>query len=129
MPVGFDQASAGGDHRAGVGNVLKHLHAGDHIELPGVFSGEILGGALLVIDIQSGFQQVQPGNLQRCRTHIDAGYRGALGGHRFGEDAAAATDIDHAPALDAPTQAVDVIEPQRVDVVQWLEFAVCIPPA
>ena len=46
----------------------------------------------------------------------------AARGHAFGQDAAAAADVEHVLAAQAG-DAVDVVEPQRIDFVQRLELA------
>src|SRR5438445_136758 len=70
----------------------------------------------------------QLGDAQRFLGEVDAGDAGATPGHRLGEDAAAATDIEHAFAGEAGT-LVDPIEPQRIDFVQRTELALRIPPS
>jgi hypothetical protein len=71
---------------------------------------------------------MQFGDFQRFFSHIDAGgVCGAELGHAFGENAAAATHIEHGFAADAAI-LVDIAQAQRVDIVQGFEFAGFIPP-
>src|SRR5690606_35153498 len=59
---------------------------------------------------------------------VDAGHMGAAPGHAFGEQAATATDVQY--TLAGQRRAlVNVVKPQRVDVVQRAELAGRIPPA
>ena len=67
-------------------------------------------------------------DLERLFGEVDAGYPRAALRHAFGEYAAAAADVEHRFAAQA-RDTVDVVEPQRVDLVQRLEFAAGIPPA
>jgi len=53
---------------------------------------------------------------------------GAALGHAFRQDAATATDIQHFFTLQTGT-SIDVIQPQRINFMQRLEFAMGIPPA
>ncbi len=58
---------------------------------------------------------------------IDALHRRAESRHRFGQDAAAATDVEHALAAEM-RMCVDPSEPERIQFMQWLEFGIGIPP-
>ena len=51
-----------------------------------------------------------------------------LARERFGQNAAAAADIERHLALEATAALGDVPEAQRIDIVQRLEFAAGIPP-
>ena len=77
---------------------------------------------------EPAFLQVQLRHLQRLVRHVDAGDLGAAARHRFGEDAAAAADVEHALAGERGA-AVDPVEAQRIDLVQRTELAVRVPPA
>jgi hypothetical protein len=48
--------------------------------------------------------------------------------HGLGQDAAAATHVEHALALERG-ELVDPLQAQGVDLVQWPELALRIPPA
>ena len=61
-------------------------------------------------------------------TMIVVGLVVGMGIFRTSKDAAAAAHIEHGLALDA-RQAVDPVEPQRVDLVQRTELALGVPPA
>jgi len=71
---------------------------------------------------------MQLGDLQRSIAQIDTGHPGASRSHCFREYSAATADIQHAFAAESG-DAIDVIEPQRIDIVQRLEFRAGIPPA
>src|SRR3712207_828723 len=66
-------------------------------------------------DLEGLFRKVDAGHLRACR------------GHGFAQDAAAAADIEHVLAAQA-REAIDIAEPQRVDFVERLEFALRVPP-
>ena len=108
--------------------MLEHFHAGHAVELAGLFARQIFGGDQAVIHFLPAFQQMQLRDLERFFGEVDTGYISTAHRHAFRQNAAAATDIEHAFALDAD-QFVDVIQAQRVDLVQGFEFAVRIPPA
>ena len=103
--------------------------AGKRVLDVGCGGGQFLRGHLPVVHLEARFQQVQPGHLQGRLAHVDAGHLGALRRHGLGQDAPAAADVDHLLAGESAAVAVDVVHPQRVDVVQRLEFAVRVPPA
>ena len=89
----------------------------------GGFGGERLGRDLAVVDVLgAGFERMQLRHLQRLGRQVDAEHVGAAARHRLGEDAAAAADVEHALAAQAG-EAVDPVQPQRVDLVQRPEFA------
>ena len=96
--------------------------------MSGLLGGEFFHGDLAVVDLFAAFQQMQLGDLQGLVAQVDAGDLRAQAGHAFRQDAAAAADIQHGLAGQAG-EAVDVVQAQRVDVVQRLEFAVRVPPA
>ena len=64
---------------------------------------------------------------QRLFSQIDAGHRRAAHRHALGKYAAAATDIKHGLALESDPR-INVIEPQRIDIVQRFEIARRVPP-
>src|SRR5690349_1197463 len=70
---------------------------------------------------------MQLSHLQRLVGEVDAGDAGPARSHALGEYAATAADVQHALAAQAG-EIVDVVQPQRVDVVQRLEFGARIPP-
>jgi hypothetical protein len=128
QPPGFDQARAGGDDGRRVGHVLEHFHAGDDVEFAGVLRGKILGRHQLVVDLLARFVEVQLGDLERLVREVDAADGVARAGHRLGEDAAAAADVEHLLAGER-RQPVDPFQAQRIDLVQRLELGVRVPPA
>jgi hypothetical protein len=71
---------------------------------------------------------VQFGDLERLLRQVDAADGGAGAGHRFGQDAAAAADVEHLLAGQR-RQLVDPLQAQRVDLVQRPEFGIRVPPA
>ncbi len=66
-------------------------------------------------------------DLERLLGEIDAGHPRAARGHALGEYAAAAADVEHAACRSSPAMPVDVVEPQRIDLVQRLELG-CADP-
>ena len=79
-------------------------------------------------DFKGRFDQVKLRHFQRPFRKIDSRHRCAQPRHRFGEDAAAAADVEHFPACER-RQAVDPAQAQRVEVVQRPELALRVPPA
>ena len=71
---------------------------------------------------------MQSRHAKRFVGQIDAGDLGAVVGHGFGENAAAAADVEHRLPCKLTALAGDVTQPQRIDVVQRFEFAGRIPP-
>ena len=109
--------------------MLQHLHAGDDVEAARCLGSERLGGDQPVVDRGPGLELVQAGDAQRLVGEVDAGDRGPAPGHRFGEDAAAAADVDDPLAGEAADRRLDPPEPQRIDLVQRAEHrAPGIPP-
>ena len=72
---------------------------------------------------------VQFGDFQRFFCQINTGDRGAGSSHAFCKDATTTSDIEHRFACEAARQIHDPVQPQWIDRVQGLEFAVRIPPA
>ena len=89
----------------------------------------LFDGFLHVIDRNTGFQRVQFCHLQRLKAHIQAGDRRTFTRHAFGQNAAAAADIQHFFAKQAAGTFGDVAQTQRVNAVQRLKFPLQIPPA
>ncbi len=71
---------------------------------------------------------MQVGHLERLVRQVDAGHPGALAGHRFGQDAAAAADVDDILASERDTR-IDPFQPQWIDLMQGAEFGGRVPPA
>src|SRR5690606_24366376 len=86
------------------------------------------GGDLPVIDLQPRLEQVQAGNRKRCFAHVDAGHLGAASSHGLTQNAATTADVEYLLACKRDV-FVDPVDPQRIDLVQWLELAFAIPPA
>ena len=66
-------------------------------------------------------------DLERLVGEIDAGDLRAALRHALGEYAAAAADVEHVFAAQRGA-SVDVIQSQRIDIVQRLEIAGGVPP-
>ena len=124
----FEHIRAGCNHGCGIRHMLKHFHAGDRIEGAGHLFGELLGGKTSIVDLQSRLQQMQSRDLQWGLAHVDAGDVGTARRHRFGQDATSTTDVEHLLPFEADA-CIDIVQAQRVDLVQRLELAVRIPPA
>ena len=74
-------------------------------KVAGVRRRERFGGNQPVLDRGAGFELVQFRHAQRLFRQVDAGDLGALRCHRFGEDAAAAADIEYALVVQARRSA------------------------
>jgi len=64
---------------------------------------------------------------QRLVGQVDSEDVGTRRAHRFGQDAAAAADIEH-PLAGQRGPLVDPVEPQRIDLVQRTKRSGRIPP-
>ncbi|MOA41418.1 hypothetical protein D3C78_1633760 [compost metagenome] len=82
-----------------------------------------------VSHIHAAFQRVQPGNLQRLGAHVQPGDLCAFARHAFRQNAAAAAHVEDGFVKNAAGTLQDVVQTQRVDTVQRLEFTFQIPPA
>ena len=69
-----------------------------------------------------------PRDAQRQLGKIDAGHLRASGRHGFGQDAAAAADVQRLAVTQAG-EGFDPLQPMRVDAVQRAELRVFVPPA
>ena len=65
---------------------------------------------------------------ERLLREVDAHHPGAAPRHAFGEQAAAAADVQNLPAGESGAR-FDVVEAGRIQVVQGPKFAVRVPPA
>jgi len=128
-PIAPSQPRTRSDGRPGVRHVLEKLHAGNDVERVRRFSSKTFGSDQAILDLRSRFKLMQARDPERLFRQIDPGHDGAARRHRFGENAAAAADVQHALSREASAALVDVFQPQRVDVVQRLEVACRIPPA
>ena len=110
--------------------MFEHFQAGNHVILTGMFRipRQFLDGGLAIVHFHAGLQAMELGYRQWRLAHIDTGNMGAPQCHAFGQQPAAAANIQ-SPFTGQRYAFVDVIQPQRVDVVQWLELAGRVPPA
>ncbi|KAG1386161.1 hypothetical protein G6F60_014578 [Rhizopus arrhizus] len=128
MATRLQQALAGLDDRARVGHVLKHFHAGDHVEAARLLGGQVLGGLHAVIDRGAAFQRMQARDLDQFRGQGDGGDVGTGLRQCLAQQATTATDVEHART--AQWHAVGhVLQPHRVQRMQRLLRAVSVPPA
>ena len=110
-----------------VRDVLQQFHAGHDVERFGALPGERVRVLLQVFDVECLFLGVCPGLLQRGAGQVKAGGVRARAGQGFGQQAAAAADVEHG----LPGQFAmffDVLEAGRVDCVQGLHRALRVPP-
>jgi hypothetical protein len=122
------ECCAGLDDGRRVGHVLEHFHAGQHLERRRLLGRQRLGGDFAVFDRRClRLHGMQLGDLQRFGRQVDAQHLRAAARHRIRQDAAAATDIEHALAGQRH-ERLDPGQAQRVDLVQRAELAFRIPP-
>lgn len=121
------QLSAGAYRACRIRHVLQQFHARDHIEVLRQLARQVLRCDLTVLDVVAAFEQMQLRDLERFFREVDAGHASAALRHALGENAAAAADVDHGFVFQCD-HAVNVIEPQRVEIMQRLEFARGVPP-
>ena len=108
--------------------MLQHFHAGDDIELTGLFIGQGFGGNAAVVKVgHARLHGVQLRHFQGFVGQVDAQHVGTPSGHGFGQDATTAAHIDHVLALDG-CELIDPVQAQRVDLVQGAKFTLWIPP-
>ncbi|MDT4853394.1 hypothetical protein FQZ97_876590 [compost metagenome] len=123
------QRRAGAHDGGGIRHMFQHFHAGHHVVMAGPFGRQLFDGDLAVIHLHARFQAMQACHLQGFVGQVDAGDFRAAAGHGFGQDAAAATHVQHGLARQAARALLDPFQPQGVDGVQGLELAFGIPPA
>src|SRR5438309_478733 len=80
-----------------------------------------------IFDRCGRFELVQARDTERFFRQIDAGDMRAFRRHRFGEDAASASDVENALVAQLTDDAIDPTEAQRIDLVQRSEFAPGVP--
>ena len=91
----LDQAGASSDGARRVGHVLQHFHAGHDVEVNRHFLSQIFRADQAIVDTESALEQVQPRHAQCLFRQVYAGDPGAGRRHAFGQDAAAAADVEH----------------------------------
>ena len=109
------------------GHVLQHFHAGNHVVMMGLFFGKFFHGHLAVIHLLAAFQQVQLCNFERFIARsipVTCAARSAMLSDKMPPPQPTSSTV-----LPAKPQLVDIIQPQRVDFMQWLEFTGRVPPA
>ncbi len=84
---------------------------------------------LNIVHLNTALQRVQLRHLQRFGAHVQPGDRRAFARHTFGEDTAAAADIEGFFTEQAAGAFGDIAQPQRVNAVERFELALQIPPA
>jgi len=129
MAARFHQLPAGPDHRRRVRHVFQHFHARHHIEGLRLLDRQLLHRHLTVFEIvHPGLSGMQASDGQRRFAHVDAQHLRTPARHRFGQNTAAAAHVQHTLAAQRGA-FVNPVQPQRVDLVQRLEFGVGVPPA
>src|SRR5665213_2338656 len=78
-------------------HVLDELHAGDQIERTGAACSQLFGGTPAIVDLQLILVCVQLRDLYHGRRQVDAAHLRAMARQRFGQQAAAAADVQHTP--------------------------------
>jgi hypothetical protein len=120
------------DHPVRIGHVLQHVTAVREV-VSGIRDGQLLTGPDPVVDAQSTAGRVGAGGLDRRRRRVDSGHPAAQGGELFGEEPAAAANVEcPQPARrDAPLpgeHVTEVGEPAGGDSVQEAQRAALVPP-
>ena len=108
--------------------MFQHFHAGDNVEFPRALIGQLLDCNIAILDLKCGFQQVHLRHFQRLFADIDAHHTGPCSRHGLGKNASTAADIKDALAFQS-RYPIDIFQPQWIDIMQRLEFAVWIPPS
>ena len=126
-PPGRSAAAQAATMRLGLGHVLEHLEARDGVELAGHLARELLDVDAAVVDRQAPPAAWSPRGVDVLGRQVDRDDARAARGQALGEQAAAAADVEHSPACKRSARR-DVVEAQRVDVVQRAERAARIPP-
>jgi hypothetical protein len=109
-------------------DVLEHFHARDDVVGRCMRGRVLFGGLEQVGQRDAGVERVQSRHREQVAGHVEAHDARALACHRFGEQSAAAADVEHIePCKSGGT--LDVVEPDRVQVVQRAHLALRVPPA
>ena len=85
--------------------MFQHFHTGHQFKFAGVALRKIFRSALLIINIHSGFQGMQAGDIQAIRRHINTGYLCAGARHTLGQNATATADVESIAAKQ-PTELI-----------------------
>ena len=75
--------------------MLQHFETGYDVEPGRVGFSKSFCGALLIVDRGARFCLMQASHRKRSFGHVYPGNPGPRSGHRFRENAAAATDVQH----------------------------------
>ena len=128
LPPGADAAAQAATMRLGIRHVLEHLEARHGVELAGHLSARAARRR------RSDSRWSRRRSAACCARrrdvlgrHVDGDDARAARGQTFGEQAAAAADVEHAQAGERRARR-DVVEAQLVDVVQRAERAARVPP-
>ena len=128
QPPGFTSAAHAATVPAGFGTCSSISMQVTTSYEAGLARGERFGRDFLVRDFDTAFEAMQIGDAERARRQIDAFDVRAARGHRLGQNAAAAADIENTLAHQMRVR-VDPVEPYRVQFMQRLELGVRVPPA
>ena len=118
-PPGLVNAASALTPAAGSGTCLEHLHAGHQVEGRGPFLRQFLRRDRSIIHGDLGLQSMQFRHLEHRRRQVDTEDLRAGARHRFGQNAAAAADIEHLGVCQ--TRSVfDILKAQGIEVVKRL---------
>ncbi len=133
----FDQCGTGGDEQRAVGDMLDDFQRQHDIELPAL-RRQRLRRVTAIVDLEARLRGMNAGDIDILRRGVDPGNLGAEPRHRFGNQAAAATDIKQFKAVkrrqaagtaEMPDQMIaDKSDPRRIEAMQRPEIAFGIPP-
>ena len=128
-PPGRTSLPSTADGGGGIGHVFEHLHAGDHVELPGMRVQQLFRRFDAVVDREAGIERMQPRGFHHARREIDGGdlARRARASD-LGEQSAAAAHIENA-GIGERAALLHVARAHGIELVQRFEFAIDIPEA
>ena len=114
-PPGFASAASASRAAAGSGTCSSISMQVTTSKAPGRSRARSSAATPAIVDRSPGLQRVQFGDLEHRRRQIDSEHPRAGARHGFGENAAAAADVENLLAAAAP-RALDVSQPQRIQI-------------
>ena len=126
MTTRFHQCRARTYDRLRVRDVFDHLETRDHVESTGA-SGASASALIWRYSTSTWIRPRAAARPRRAFREIGAEYACTTCRQRFRQNAPAAADL-HDPFTNEFTASRDVVDAQRIDVVQRAEFALGIPP-
>ena len=127
VAAGRQYPGAGMQQFLGVRYVLQQFHTGEYVKTAGIAGSEAFQACGNVFDLQAVFLRMPGSYPDDCLAGVQPPHRCAEARQGLRQNAAAAADVEHTPAVKRYV-AADIGQAHRVDIVQGFHGTCGIPP-